>query len=100
MEVAEGPKLGLTVHELTPELARGYGLTEMSGLVVVDVEGNSPASEAGIRPGDLIVEIDQVPVRDLDRFNKIISGYRDGDTVLFLVKRRGTTLYLTLRVTE
>jgi serine protease Do len=100
VEVAEGPKLGLTVHELTPELARGYGLTEMSGLVVVDVEGNSPASEAGIRPGDLIVEIDQVPVRDLDRFNKIISGYRDGDTVLFLVKRRGTTLYLTLKVTE
>ena len=100
VEVAEGPKLGLTVHELTPELARGYGLTEMSGLVVVDVEGNSPASEAGIRPGDFIVEIDQVPVRDLDRFNKIISGYRDGDTVLFLVKRRGTTLYLTLRVTE
>jgi serine protease Do len=100
VEVAEGPKLGLTVHELTPELARGYGLTETSGLVVVDVEGNSPASEAGIRPGDLIVEIDQVPVRDLDRFNKIISGYRDGDTVLFLVKRRGTTLYLTLKVTE
>jgi serine protease Do len=100
VEVAEGPKLGLTVHELTPELARGYGLTETSGLVAVDVEGNSPASEAGIRPGDLIVEIDQVPVRDLDRFNKIISGYRDGDTVLFLVKRRGTTLYLTLKVTE
>jgi serine protease Do len=100
VEVAEGPKLGLTVHELTPELARGYGLTETSGLVVVDVEGNSPASEAGIRPGDLIVEIDQVPVRDLDRFNKIISGYRDGDTVLFLVKRRGTTLYLTLKVSE
>jgi serine protease Do len=100
VEVAEGPKLGLTVHELTPELAQGYGLTETSGLVVVDVEGNSPASEAGIRPGDLIVEIDQVPARDLDRFNKIISGYRDGDTVLFLVKRRGTTLYLTLKVTE
>jgi len=100
VEVAEGPKLGLTVHELTPELARGYGLTETSGLVAVDVEGNSPASEAGIRPGDLIVEIDQVPVRDLDRFNTIISGYRDGDTVLFLVKRRGTTLYLTLKVTE
>ncbi len=100
VEVAEGPKLGLTVHELTPELARGYGLTETSGLVAVDVEGNSPASEAGIRPGDLIVEIDQVPVRDLDRFNKLISGYRDGDTVLFLVKRRGTTLYLTLKVTE
>ena len=96
----ERPNLGLTVHELTPDLARGYGLTETSGLVVVDVEGNSPASDAGIRPGDLILEVDQIPMRDLDRFNKKISEYRDGDTVLFLVKRRGTTLYLTLKVTE
>ena len=99
-EVEEKPNLGLTVHELTPELARGYGLSETSGLVVVDVEGNSPAADAGIRPGDLILEIDQVPMKDLDQYNKKISSYKDGDTVLFLVKRQGTTLYLTLKVTE
>jgi serine protease Do len=98
--VEEKPNLGLTVHELTPELARGYGLSETSGLVVVDVEGDSPAADAGIRPGDLIMEVDQIPMKDLDQFNKQISSYKDGDTVLFLVKRRGTTLYLTLKVTE
>jgi serine protease Do len=99
-QVEEKPNLGMTVQELTPELARGYGLSETSGLVVVDVEGNSPAADAGIRPGDLILEVDQVPMNDLDQFNKKISSYKDGDTVLFLVKRRGTTLYLTLKVTE
>ena len=99
-QVEEKPNLGLAVQELTPELARGYGLSETSGLVVVDVEGNSPAADAGIRPGDLILEVDQVPMNDLDQFNKKISSYKDGDTVLFLVKRRGTTLYLTLKVTE
>ncbi len=99
-EPKEKPKLGLTVQELTPELARGYGLTETSGLVVVDVEGNSPASGAGIRPGDLIVEVDQVRVGGLEQFNKQILSYRTGDTVLFLVKRRGTTLYLTLKISE
>ena len=99
-QVEEKPNLGLTVHELTPELARGYGLSETSGLVVVDVEGDSPAADAGIRPGDLIMEVDQIPMKDLDQFNKQISSYKDGDTVLFLVKRRGTTLYLTLKVTE
>jgi serine protease Do len=99
-KVAEGPKLGLTVQELTPELARGYGLTETSGLVVVDVLGNSPAAGAGIRPGDLIVEVDQVRVGNLEQFNSQILRYRTGDTVLFLVKRRGTTLYLTLKISE
>jgi serine protease Do len=85
---------------LTPELAKGYGLTETSGLVVVDVEGSSPASGAGIRPGDLILEVDQVRLGGLEQFNKQILSYRTGDTVLFLVKRRGTTLYLTLKIEE
>jgi serine protease Do len=100
VEPKKKPKLGMTVQELTPEIARGYGLTETSGLVVVDVEGNSPASGAGIRPGDLIVEVDQIRVGNLEQFNSQILRYRTGDTVLFLVKRRGTTLYLTLKISE
>jgi serine protease Do len=100
VEPKKKPKLGMTVQELTPEIARGYGLTETSGLVVVDVEGNSPASGAGIRPGDLIVEVDQIRVGNLEQFNSQIFRYRTGDTVLFLVKRRGTTLYLTLKISE
>jgi serine protease Do len=99
-EPKEKPKLGLTVQELSPELARTFGLTETGGLVVVNVEGNSPASEAGIIPGDLILEVDQVRVEGLERFNKQILKYRTGDTVLFLVKRRGTTLYLTFKISE
>ncbi len=43
------PNLGLMVKEVTPELARNFGLSETSGLVVVQVESNSPAGEAGMR---------------------------------------------------
>jgi serine protease Do len=94
------PNLGLTVREITPELARNFGLSETSGVVIVQVQANTPAQEAGLAPGDLILEIDQVEVKDLEQFNKMIEGYKAGDTILFLVKRRGSTLFLTLTVEE
>jgi len=94
------PNLGLTVREITPELARNFGLSEASGVVVVQVQNNTPAQEAGLAPGDIILEMDQVPVKDLKQFNQMIGAYKVGDTVLFLVKRRGSTLYLTLKVAE
>jgi serine protease Do len=93
------PNLGLTVREITPELARNFGLSETSGVVVVRVENNTPAKEAGLIPGDIIVEVDQVQVKDLEQFNGKIATYQAGDTILFLVKRRGSTLYTTLEVT-
>jgi serine protease Do len=94
------PNLGMTVEEITPELARHFGLSETSGLVVVQVEGGTAAAEAGMRPGDLILEVDQVKVKDLSQFSRKIETYKAGDTILFLAKRRGTTLYLTLKIWE
>lgn len=94
------PHLGMAVEELTPQLARQFGLKEKSGLVVVDVESGSAAEDAGIQPGDLILEIDQKPVKDLESFNKRMSKYKKGDVILLLVKRRGSTLFLTLKVWE
>ena len=98
-EVAEAePNLGMTLKELTPELAGNLGLSETSGLVVVQVESSSPAAEAGIRPGDIILELDQVPMKNLEQFIEKIKDYKAGDTILLLTKRRSATLYLTLKI--
>ncbi|RJR35161.1 MAG: DegQ family serine endoprotease [Desulfobacteraceae bacterium] len=94
------PSLGMTVEEISPEDAKLYGLPETSGLVVVEVEEGSPASEAGITQGDIILEMDQEQVKDVDSFEKKIAGYKKGDTMLLLIKRRNATLYTTLKVTE
>jgi serine protease Do len=96
----ERSDLGMTVDEITPEMARQFGLSEARGLVVVQVENNSPAEEAGIRRGDIIMEMDQEPMQDIDEYSKKIRRYKKGDTILFLVKRREATLYLTLKVWE
>jgi serine protease Do len=92
------PWLGMDVKEITPDIARRFGLSETRGLIVVEVEGNTPAEEAGISPGDIILEIDQIPVKDLEQFNQKMHAQKTGDTILFLVKRGNSTLYLTLRV--
>jgi serine protease Do len=92
--------LGMAVKEITPELSRNFGLSETGSLVVVEVEDNSPAAEAGIHPGDIILEIDQVQVENVEEFNQKVRAYKAGDTILFLVKRRDATLYLTLKIWE
>ncbi|HIC86011.1 MAG TPA: PDZ domain-containing protein, partial [Desulfobacterales bacterium] len=98
---AESMELGMLVKELTPSLARRFDIAEEeAALVVVSVEKGSPAEEAGLRPGDLILEVDQQTVKDLDTFNRLISKYKRGDVILFLVKRQGSTIYLTLKVWE
>ncbi len=92
-----GPRMGMVVDEITPELARRFGLSETDGVIVVEVGSNTPAEEAGLRPGDVILEIDQVPITGLDEFKRVLDAYREGDTLLLLTKRSGGTLYLTLK---
>jgi serine protease Do len=92
------PRLGMTVEEITPDIMKNYRLSESSGLVVVDVESGSPAAEAGLKEGDVILEVDQKPVKALDEFNQKMESYKQGDTSLLLVKRGEATVFLTLKV--
>lgn len=98
--VEESADLGITVEAITPEIAQRFGLSDKEGLIIVQVEQNSPASEAGIRPGDIILEIDQEPINDPKVYKQKIRKYKKGDTILFLMKRGGTTIYMTLEVWE
>jgi serine protease Do len=96
----EKPVLGMAVREITPEIAKNLGLKEKSGVVIVRIKDYSPAAEAGLRPGDVILEIDSTPIPNVDTFTKKIEGYKKGDAILFLVKRQDSTLFLTLKVSE
>ena len=98
--VSEAQNLGMNVQEITPDLAARMGLSETEGLVVVHVEPDSSGAEAGIRTGDIILEIDQEPAEDIEEFNRKTQDYKPGETILFLVKRGEQTLFLTLKVRE
>lgn len=95
---AAEPELGMTVKEITPEIARRFGLPQTRGLIIFQVGRNTPAGEAGLRPGDIILEIDQIPIKSIKQYQKKLQTFKKGDTILFLVKRENTTIFLTLTV--
>ena len=95
--VPEKGELGMTVQRLTPQMAESLGLEKTDGVVVTAVEPGSAADEAGIRPRDVILEVDRKPIRNLDEYKKSIAGIRKGKGVLFLVRRGESTLFLALK---
>lgn len=86
---------GLRVQDLTPALAEQLGLDEAKGVVVTDVDPNGPAAEAGIRRGDVIVELDQKQIEDIDDLGKKLDAA--DESVLLLVRRGENTLYVPLK---
>lgn len=92
-----GHDLGLTVQELTKELADTLGLKGKSGLLVSDVEPASPAALAGIRRGDLLLEINRTPVSDKESLKNALKEAGKKTSILFLLQREEHTLYAVLK---
>ena len=88
--------MGLTVQEITPELASRLNLDNRQGVVVTDVDPSGKAAESGLRPGDVIVEINHKNVKGLDDYKSLTGKTDKGETMLFLVKRDGNTMYFSM----
>lgn len=83
---AQERDLGIAVSTITPEVARRYELTETRGVVVTRVAPGSAADEAGIRAGNIILEVDRQPVHSVAEYEKRIEQAADKDSVLLLIK--------------
>jgi len=89
---------GMVVRELTPELAGRFGLDESEkGVVIVKTDPDSKAYEAGIRPGDIILQINQKNIPTLEAYKKATGAFRSKDRILLLVRRKGEDLFVTLK---
>src|SRR5256885_142837 len=88
----------LEVHELNEELITRYGLKATErGVVVVRVKPGSTAEEMGVREGDVILEVNRKAVGSLKSYEQAASGLAKDQAVLLLLRRKGQTIYLTLR---
>jgi serine protease Do len=95
---AEKTPLGLEVQNLTPALAQQFRLRDNKGVVVVQVESGTPAADANIRPGDLILEVNGVVVGTVKEYRDAVAKVKKDSVARFLVKRAGRTLYLTVEI--
>ena len=93
---ARGSGLGVSVNDVTPDVARSVGLPpDVRGAVVTDVIPGGPAAEAGIRPGDIVQEVNRKPVRSAQDFAREVQQSRGGEVVV-LVNRGGRTGYAVI----
>ena len=90
-------ELGLAVQPLTPEMAQSLGLERAEGLVVASVKPGSAADEAGLRSGDVITQVNRRPVKNLADYNREISRSEKGKSMLFLVRRGESSVFLALK---
>jgi serine protease Do len=96
--VSTGLLSDLDVRELNEELTTRYGLKAVErGVVVVSVKPGSTAEEMGVREGDVILEVNRKAVSSLKSYEQAASGLAKDQAVLLLLKRKGQTIYLTLR---
>ena len=91
-------KLGLSVQTLTPDMAKQFDLRNAEGAIITDVQEGSPASVAGLQPGDLVVEADRRKVASADDLQEALNKAKDKETVLLLIKRRGASLFVVLHL--
>lgn len=98
--VVHRAKLGVTVQGLTPELAESLGVSGAHGALVSDVEPDGPADQAGVKQGDVVLQINGQPVNDANRLRNQIAGTRPGSSVSLLVRRDGREQTLTARLAE
>lgn len=95
-----GKDLGMTVQNLTKELARSLGIEEDSGVIVSEVQPGSPAAMADIREGDLIKEVNRRKVTNVTEFKKALSEGDREKGILLLVKRGEFSRYVIIKAKE
>ena len=83
---------GFQVSELTPEMAEQYNLGNANGIVVVDVQAGGKADRAGVKAGDLILEVNHGSVDSVSQFKRLLDQNKKGDGIKLLVKRMNAGL--------
>jgi serine protease Do len=90
--------LGLDVRPITPEIARQLNLRSPEGVVVVRVDEDGPAAEAGLQRGDVIREVNRQRVRTIQEYERLTKDLKEGDRITVLLQRGAQALYVAFTV--
>lgn len=93
--------MGIFVQHLTPELAQAMGYSEsLQGALIAQVNMGSPAEKAGLKPGDIILRINDTDITQASQVKTTVSLLRVGSNAKIKIKRKAETMTLTATVTD
>ena len=95
----KGNRLGVEVTELTAEQQKELDIAPQTGVLVTGVQ-DGPASDAGIREGDVILMVNNVTVKGVAEFEKLMDGLPSGKSVAILVQRENGPMFLAFKLPE
>ena len=93
--------IGLALRPVTEREAKALGMDKPRGLLVTEVEDGSNAEQADVRPGDVVIEVNQQPVATPEEFKKVVDndGKQKG-VVMLQIKRQRQTIFRTVPLAE
>jgi membrane-associated protease RseP (regulator of RpoE activity) len=93
-----GPRLGVQVTPMTDELRQFFGAQPDAGVLVGKVEKDTPAAQAGVRVGDVLVSVATQRVQDASDVRRALADQKEGDLVEVTVVRDKRPLVLSAKV--
>ena len=93
-------RIGVTIQELTRELAESFGLSKPSGALISSVEKNAPADKAGIEASDVILKFDGKPVDNSTDLPRMVAATKPGSKVVIELWRKGATKKVTVEIAQ
>ncbi len=88
----QGDELGIVVSDITPEITQRFNIKRNTGVMVIDMESNSRAEEAGFQRGDIIIEINRSNIKNINDYKKTIEKVKKGKQIAFLIDRMNAGL--------
>jgi serine protease Do len=96
-----GRNWGLQVQAITPEIAQKLSLESTKGIVIRNVQPDSPGADAGLQPGDVVLEVNHAKIESVDDFlAQARKAKQDKKGALLLVQRGNATLYTVIKPTS
>jgi len=92
--------LGVVIQDVTDELASAFGVRERDGVLVADVMKGGPAETAGLRAGDIVVELNGMRIREVPDLQRRVAGVAPGERVRVVVLRDGARQPVTVTIAE
>ena len=92
-----GKNLGISVQNLTEELAKSFGFEGENGIVVSAVEPGSPAAQADVKEGDLIKEVNREKINNIKEFREALKSAEEGKDILLLIRRGMHTRFVIIK---